>query len=114
VAVEAIEGTDEAIRRGTRLSRPGAVVVKAVASTHDYRFDIPAIGPDTLKAMRDGGAATLAVQAGTTLLAYREEVLQLANQAGIAVVSVDGTARNAPPDPALGGPRLPRAPPRHA
>ena len=45
VAVEAIEGTDEAIRRGARLSGPGAVVVKGVARSHDYRFDIPAIGP---------------------------------------------------------------------
>jgi DUF1009 family protein len=89
VAVEAIEGTDEAIRRGTRLSGPGAVVVKAVAPAHDYRFDVPTVGPDTLQAMADGGATALAVQAGKMVLAYRDEVVRRADQAGIAVVSVD-------------------------
>jgi hypothetical protein len=46
-AVEAIEGTTAAIRRGTALSGPGAVVVKGVAAGHDFRFDTPGIGPDT-------------------------------------------------------------------
>ena len=58
-AVEAIEGTTETIRRGTALGGPGAVVVKGVAPTHDFRFDTPGIGPDTLdvadRRRRDGG-----------------------------------------------------------
>jgi hypothetical protein len=89
VAVEAIEGTDEAIRRGTRLSGPGAVVVKGVAPSHDYRFDTPAIGPATIETMAEGGATALAVEAGRVLLVDREELVRRADRAGIAVVSVD-------------------------
>jgi len=89
VAVEAIEGTDEAIRRGTRLSGPGAVVVKGVAPSHDYRFDTPAIGPATIEAMAEGGATALAVEARRVLLVDREELVRRADAAGIAVVSVD-------------------------
>jgi DUF1009 family protein len=92
VAVEAAEGTDETIRRGGRLAGPGAVVVKAVADSHDYRFDVPTVGAATLEAMRDGGATALAVPAGRMLLLDREQVVRLADQAGIAVVSVDGRA----------------------
>jgi len=89
VALEAAEGTDEAIRRGGRLAGPGAVVVKAVATSHDYRFDVPTVGAATLDAMREGGATALAVPAGRVLLLDRDEVVRLADQAGIAVVSVD-------------------------
>ena len=42
-AVEAVEGTTEAIRRGTAQAGPGAVIVKAVAADHDYRFDVPVV-----------------------------------------------------------------------
>ena len=89
VALEAAEGTDETIRRGGRLAGPGAVVVKAVATSHDYRFDIPTVGAATIEAMREGGATTLAVPAGRVLLVDRDEVVRRADQAGIAVVSVD-------------------------
>ncbi len=90
VAVEAAEGTDETIRRGVRLAGPGAVVVKTVAASHDYRFDVPAVGAATLAAMREGGATALAVPAGCVLLLDREETVRLADQANIAVVSTDG------------------------
>jgi len=90
VAVEAAEGTDETIRRGTQLAGPGAVVVKAVAAGHDYRFDIPTVGPATLEAMRAGGATALAVPAGCVLLIDREQVIRVAEDADIALVSHDG------------------------
>jgi UDP-2,3-diacylglucosamine hydrolase len=88
LAVEAVEGTDETIRRGVRLAGPGAVVVKAVAAGHDFRFDIPTVGPATIAAMADGGATALAVDGGKVLLVDREEAVRAANAAGIAVVSV--------------------------
>ena len=88
VAVEAAEGTDETIRRGTRLAGPGAVVVKAVAPEHDYRFDVPAIGPATLEALAAGRARVLAVEAEKILLVDGDAVLALAGDAGIAVVGV--------------------------
>jgi hypothetical protein len=88
VAVEAAEGTDEAIRRGTRLAGPGAVVVKAVAPAHDYRFDVPTVGAATLEAMAHGRAAALALDSGKMLLVDREHVVRRAEAAGIVVVSV--------------------------
>jgi DUF1009 family protein len=92
VAVEAAEGTDETIRRGGRLAGPGAVVVKTVAGSHDYRFDVPTVGAATLEAMREGGATALAVPAGRVLLLDREQAVRLADRADIAVVSTDGPA----------------------
>jgi DUF1009 family protein len=87
--VEAIEGTTETIRRGTTLGGPGAVVVKAVARAHDFRFDIPAIGPDTLEVAAAGGATAIAVQAGCVLILESEATIRRADAAGIALVSAD-------------------------
>jgi DUF1009 family protein len=88
LAVEAAEGTDETIRRGVKLAGRGAVVVKAVAEGHDFRFDIPTVGPATIAAMADGGATALAVDGGKVLLVDREEAVRTADRAGIAMVSV--------------------------
>jgi hypothetical protein len=88
-AVEAIEGTTEAIRRGTALSGPGAVVVKAVGRAHDFRFDTPVIGPETVEAAAAGGASALAVQAGCVLVLEREATIRRADAAGLALVSAD-------------------------
>ena len=91
-AVEAIEGTTEAIRRGTALSGTGAVVVKGVAAGHDFRFDTPGIGPETLEAAAAGGASALAIQAGCVLIHEREATIRCADKAGMALVSVDAGA----------------------
>jgi hypothetical protein len=89
VAVEAVEGTTEAIRRGTALAGPGAVIVKAVARDHDYRIDTPAIGPETVAAAAGGRAAVLAVEAGRVMVLEREATVRAAEAAGLALVSVD-------------------------
>lgn len=89
-AVEAVEGTTEAIGRGTRLGGPGAVIVKAVAPDHDYRFDLPAIGLETIEAAAAGTAAVVAVEAGRVAILDREAVVRAADAAGLSVVSVDG------------------------
>ena len=91
-AVEGMEGTSEAIRRGCGLAGPGAVVVKAVAPRHDYRFDVPAVGDDTLDALARGRAAALALEAGKVLLLDREAVVARAGREGIAIVSLDADA----------------------
>jgi len=90
VAVEALEGTSETIRRGCELAGPGAVVVKAVGPRHDYRFDVPTVGLETLEVMAGGGARALAVEAGKVAILDRESVVRLANGGEISVVSVDG------------------------
>ncbi len=87
LAVEAIEGTDEAIRRGGRLCGEGAVVVKICKPHQDLRFDLPAIGSQTMKSMRDVKAACLAIEAGKTIVLDREALLSEADRAGIAVVA---------------------------
>ncbi len=88
LAVEAIEGTDAAIRRGCALGRPGACVVKVAKPRQDPRFDVPAVGPATLRVMAEGRAALLAVEAGATLLVERERLVAEADARGIAVVGV--------------------------
>jgi DUF1009 family protein len=88
-AVEATEGTTETIRRGLAQAGPGAVVVKAVAREHDYRFDTPGVGPETIEAAASGGAKVLAVEAERVLVLDRDECLRIANQAGMALVGVE-------------------------
>jgi len=88
LAVEAIEGTDAAIRRGGGLGRGCACVVKLAKPHQDLRFDVPAIGPETIEALSESGVYALAVEAGKTLVLGREETLRRANEAGIAIVGV--------------------------
>lgn len=89
-AVEALEGTTEAIARGTALAGPGAVIVKVAAHAQDYRFDMPAIGPDSLEAAVRGRAGVVAVQADAVVVLERETTVKRADAAGIALVTVDG------------------------
>jgi DUF1009 family protein len=88
VAVEAVEGTDEAIRRGGALARKGAVVIKRSKPQQDLRFDLPAVGPLTIDAMASVEATVLAVEAGRTVLLDREDMLKRAEHARIAIVGV--------------------------
>jgi len=88
LAVEAFEGTDEAIRRAARLGGPGIVVVKVAKRGHDMRFDIPVIGTRTLKTLRQTKAAVLAVEAGRTILLEREELIRQANRMNLCLTAV--------------------------
>ncbi len=89
LAVEAFEGTDEAILRGGRLGGPGAVVVKVAKRGHDMRFDIPVIGLRTLKALRKARAAVLAVEARRTILLEQEALAREAVRHNLAIVAVE-------------------------
>jgi DUF1009 family protein len=88
-AVEAVEGTTEAVRRGTTHAGAGAVIVKVAARDHDYRFDVPAIGLETLRAAVAGGAAVLAVEAGRVVALDREHLVREADAAGLALVGIE-------------------------
>ncbi len=90
IAVEAIEGTDECIRRAGALCRRGGItVVKVAKPQQDMRFDVPTIGLQTIQTMHESGARVLAVESGRTILLDEPEVLELANKLGIAVVSLN-------------------------
>jgi DUF1009 family protein len=67
VAVEAVEGTDDTIQRGGRLAKSGYVVVKVSKPEQDLRFDVPAVGIETIQNIHDAGGAVLAVEAGKTI-----------------------------------------------
>ncbi len=89
LAVEAIEGTDDTILRAGALCSGGFVLVKAGKPDQDRRFDVPAVGPTTIRAMKKAGGKVLAVEAGITLVLGVEETLDLAEREGITVVGVE-------------------------
>jgi len=88
LAVEAIEGTDEAIRRGGGLGSGKAVVVKVAKPEQDLRFDVPAFGPDTLEVMHASGCRILAVDAGMTLMIERHRIAELAKRFKISIYGI--------------------------
>ena len=89
IAVEAIEGTDECIRRAGLLCRRGELtVIKVAKPQQDRRFDVPTIGVQTIQTMSEVGARCLAVEAEQTILLDEPEVVALANKLGIAIVAL--------------------------
>ena len=87
VAVEALEGTNEAITRGGTLARDGAVVIKVSKPNQDMRFDVPVIGVETVRIAAQSGVRVVAVEAGKTLLLERDAVIALANGSNVSVVA---------------------------
>ncbi len=89
LAVEAIEGTDQAIARAGTLCRSGGFVVVKVAKPHqDMRFDVPTVGCLTVETLRRAGGRVLAIEAGKTILLDREETIALADRYGISIVAL--------------------------
>jgi UDP-2,3-diacylglucosamine hydrolase len=89
IALEAIEGTDAAIRRaGTLCRRGGFTVVKVAKPQQDMRFDVPTIGVETIQTMREAGGRVLAVESEMTIMLDQPEVIELADRLGIAIVSL--------------------------
>ncbi len=88
LAVEAIEGTDAAIKRGGELAGSGAVIVKLKKPNQDFRFDLPATGVKTIETIAGVNGSVLAVEAGQSLLFDRNKMVQAADKAGIVVVGL--------------------------
>lgn len=91
LAVEAVEGTDAAIRRAGRFAA-GACIVKVARPGQDPRFDLPTIGPDTLRAAFDAGASVLGFEAGRSLVLEAAALAREADARGIALVGLDERA----------------------
>jgi UDP-2,3-diacylglucosamine hydrolase len=87
VAVEAFEGTNEAIRRGGALAREGAVMVKVAKPNQDMRFDVPVIGIETIRVAAEAKLRVIAVEAGKTLLLERDVIVHLAARSKISIVA---------------------------
>ena len=88
MAVEAIEGTDVCIKRGAKLAKKNAVVVKVAKPKQDKRFDIPAVGMRTLRTMKKYKANLLAVEAKETIIVDQEKVIQYADKNNIVIMAV--------------------------
>lgn len=87
LAVEGIDGTDATIIRGGRLCREGAVVIKVSKPNQDLRFDVPAVGFDTIETMKRVRARLLVIEAGKTLIFDRGKMIDAANEAGITILA---------------------------
>ena len=87
VAVEALEGTNEAIKRGGTLTREGAVMVKVSKPNQDMRFDVPVIGVETVRIAAESGVRVIAIEARKTLLLERDAIIALANGLKTSVVA---------------------------
>jgi UDP-2,3-diacylglucosamine hydrolase len=88
VAVEALEGTDNLIRRAGRIARGGITVVKVSKPKQDMRFDIPVVGLNTVKNLVKAGASCLAIEAGKTLFIDQKHAVRLADRKGISIVAL--------------------------
>jgi hypothetical protein len=92
LAVEAVEGTDECIRRAGQLCPAGGfTVVKIAKPAQDMRFDVPTVGIGTLETMVSAGATTLAVEADKTILLDECEFLEYAKSHHLSIVALDAT-----------------------
>ncbi|MDD4061856.1 MAG: UDP-2,3-diacylglucosamine diphosphatase LpxI [Kiritimatiellae bacterium] len=92
IAVEAIEGTDAMIRRAGELCRNGGwSLLKVARPKQDMRFDVPTIGPDTIRNLAANKCACVVVEAEKTLIADKAATLTLADKLKIAVVGKTGT-----------------------
>jgi DUF1009 family protein len=87
LAVEAFEGTNEAIARGGKLARKGGVVVKVGKPNQDLRFDLPVIGVETVRTAAEANVRVIAIEAGRTLLLEKEELIRLAADSKITIVA---------------------------
>jgi DUF1009 family protein len=87
LAVEAFEGTNDAIKRGGALAREGAVMIKVAKPNQDMRFDVPVIGVETIKVATESKLRVIAIEAGKTLLLERDAIVDLAERAKISIVA---------------------------
>src|SRR5689334_24905712 len=89
VAIEAMEGTDETIRRAGQLARGRLTVVKVAKPDQDMRFDVPVVGAPTIEAMIQAGATCLCITAGKTLMFDRDEMIRTAERHKISILASD-------------------------
>jgi hypothetical protein len=87
IAVEALEGTNEAIKRGGTLARGDAVMVKVGKPNQDMRFDVPVIGVETIRIAAESGVRVIAVEAGKTLLLERDAIADLADRSEVSIIA---------------------------
>jgi DUF1009 family protein len=89
IAVEAIEGTAEMIVRAGQFCKAGGwILIKTSKPNQDQRFDVPCVGPDTIRSLAKNGAKCLVVEADKTMILDKPQTIELANELGIGIVGV--------------------------
>jgi DUF1009 family protein len=89
IAVEAIEGTAEMIKRAGRFCKSGGwTLIKTSKPGQDMRFDVPCVGPDTIRDLAENGGGCLVVEADKTIIIDKPETIRLADELGIAVLGL--------------------------
>ena len=89
LAIEAIEGTDEAIKRGGKLGKQGTVVAKAAGTHHDFRVDVPTVGERTLSVLHESHGSVLVVEANRTFILNQEALFRQADRWNISIVAME-------------------------
>ena len=89
MAIEAIEGTDECIRRAGTLCKGGFTVVKVAKPNQDMRFDVPTIGVGTIETIAEAGGNILAVEADQTIILEQAETIAAAEKLGVSIFAFD-------------------------
>lgn len=90
LAVEAFEGTNEAMKRGGKMGKGKAVMVKVSKPKQDFRFDVPVIGPATIESAAASGITGIVVEAGCTLLLGKDEIFDKCQSLGITLLASKG------------------------
>lgn len=85
LAVEAFEGTNEAMLRGGQLGRGGAMMIKVSKPNQDFRFDVPCIGPETIRTAAEAGVTAIIIEAHCTLLLGKDETLEICRDKGVSL-----------------------------
>ena len=87
IAIEAIEGTAEMIERAGEFCKSrGWTLIKVSKPSQDVRFDVPCVGPDTIRSLSENGGKCLVVEAGKTIIIDKPETIKLADELGITIL----------------------------
>lgn len=87
LAVEAIEGTDECIKRGVELGKQNVIICKTAHENQNKKYDLPTLGPNSIKNLKPGDVKAIAWQSDKTFIANKDEFIKIANELGITLVS---------------------------
>lgn len=87
LAVEAFEGTNEAVKRGGALGKGDAMMVKVSKPNQDLRFDVPVVGPETVRTAAEAGVSAIVVETGMTLLLGKEETVELCREKNVSIAA---------------------------
>jgi DUF1009 family protein len=85
LGIETVQGTDAMLRfvAETRMGEARGVFVKAAKQGQDLRVDMPAIGPETVRAVSAAGLAGIVVEAGRVMILERDTTVQAIEKAGL-------------------------------